>query len=225
MTTIYKHQFADGSPCDYPTGKVICVGLNYSSHIKEMASKASGEPMLFIKPSSSLVNLAGPLEIPQDLGSVHYETEMAILVGKKLSHCAEQQVLPSIAGIGVALDLTLRDLQKELRDAGHPWEKSKAWDGACPLSPFVKPDKISDLQNVQMTLRQNGEIKQDGNTAQMLSPVVPLIAYMSIFFALLPGDVILTGTPEGVGPIEPGDQLVVALGDLLITTITDIRYR
>jgi 2-keto-4-pentenoate hydratase/2-oxohepta-3-ene-1,7-dioic acid hydratase in catechol pathway len=225
MTTSYKHQFADGSNCNYPTGKVICVGLNYTSHIQEMASKASGDPMLFIKPGSSLVSLAGPLLIPQDLGSVHFETEMAVLIGQKLSQCSEQQVLPAIAGVGIALDLTLRDLQKQLAKAGHPWEKSKGWDGACPLSPFVKPDKIADLQNVRMTLQQNGEIRQDGNTAQMLSPVVPLITYMSIFFTLQPGDVILTGTPEGVGPIEPGDQLVVALGDLLSTSITDIQFR
>ena len=225
MTTRYKHQFADSSNCNYPIGKVICVGLNYSSHIKEMASKPSGDPMLFIKPSSSLVHLANPLLIPQDHGSVHFETEMAILIGQKLSHCSEQEVRPAIAGIGIALDLTLRDLQKELRDAGHPWEKSKGWDGACPLSPFVKPDKISDLQNIRMTLQQNGEIRQDGNTAQMLSPVLPLIAYMSIFFTLQPGDVILTGTPEGVGPLKPGDQLAIVLDDLLAITITDIKGR
>ncbi|MBV1932370.1 MAG: fumarylacetoacetate hydrolase family protein [Porticoccaceae bacterium] len=225
MTKPYAHQFLDGSPCDLPAGKVVCVGLNYAAHIKEMASQSSAEPMLFIKPKSALTSLTEPLVIPQGLGSVHFETEMAILIGKQLSQCSEQAVLPAIAGAGVALDLTLRDLQKQLRDAGHPWEKAKGWDGACPISAFVSPDKISNLQNVDLKLEQNGVSKQDGNTAQMLSPVIPLIAYMSRFFTLEPGDVILTGTPEGVGPLELGDQLVVKLGELLSVSVADIRFR
>ena len=225
MTNTYTHQFLDGNPCDLPAGKVVCVGLNYAAHIKEMASQASTEPMLFIKPKSALTSLTEPLVIPQGLGSVHFETEMAILIGKQLSQCSEQDVLPAIAGVAVALDLTLRDLQKQLRDAGHPWEKAKGWDGACPVSAFVSPDKISDLQNIDLQLEQNGVSKQDGNTAQMLSPVAPLITYMSRFFTLEPGDVILTGTPEGVGPLEPGDQLTVKLGELLSITVTDIRFR
>lgn len=225
MTKTYAHQFLDGSPCDLPAGKVVCVGLNYAAHIKEMASQTSAEPMLFIKPGSALTSLTEPLTIPQGLGSVHFETEMAILIGTRLSQCAEQAVRPAIAGIGVALDLTLRDLQKQLKDAGHPWEKAKGWDGACAVSAFVSPDKIDDLQNVDLRLEQNGISRQNGNTAQMLSPVVPLITYMSRFFTLEPGDVILTGTPEGVGPLEPGDRLVVKLGDLIKATVTEIRFR
>lgn len=225
MTKAYAHQYLDGSPCDLPAGKVVCVGLNYAAHIKEMASQTSAEPMLFIKPGSALTSLTEPLIIPQGLGSVHFETEMAILMGKRLSQCAEQAVLPAIAGIGVALDLTLRDLQKQLKAAGHPWEKAKGWDGACPVSAFVSPDKVDDLQNVDLRLEQNGVSRQNGNTAQMLNPVVPLITYMSRFFTLEPGDVILTGTPEGVGPLEPGDRLVVELGDVLNATVTEIRFR
>ncbi|RLA45416.1 MAG: fumarylacetoacetate hydrolase family protein [Gammaproteobacteria bacterium] len=225
MSTNYYHQFLDGSPCGLPAGKVVCVGLNYAAHIQEMASQKSAEPMLFIKPTSALTSLASPLLIPQGLGSVHFETEMAILIGQELNQCSEPDVLPAIGGIGIALDLTLRDLQKQLRDVGHPWEKAKGWDGACPVSAFLKPDKITDLQNVSLSLEKNGDIQQDGNTAQMLTPVIPLIAYMSRFFTLHPGDVVLTGTPEGVGPIVPGDSLVVALNDVLSVAVTDIRYR
>ena len=225
MNTNYCHQFLDGNPCELPAGKVVCVGLNYAAHIKEMAGQKSAEPMLFIKPTSALTSLANPLLIPQGLGSVHFETEMAILIGQELSQCSEPDVLPAIAGIGIALDLTLRDLQKQLRDAGHPWEKAKGWDGACPISAFLKPGKITDLQNVSLSLEKNGDLQQNGNTEQMLTPVIPLIAYMSRFFTLYPGDVVLTGTPEGVGPIVPGDSLVVALVDALSVTVNDIRYR
>ena len=225
MSNIYQHRFLDGSTCDLPAGKVVCVGLNYAAHIKEMASQKSAEPMLFIKPASALTRLAEPLLIPQDLGSVHFETEMAILIGQELSQCSEKEVLPAIAGIGIALDLTLRDLQKQLREAGHPWEKAKGWDGACPISAFLKPDKITDLQNVRLILQKNGDLQQDGNTSQMLTPVVPLITHMSRFFTLQPGDVVLTGTPEGVGPLQPGDNITVNLHGLLETSITDIAWR
>ncbi len=225
MSNNYTHQFLDGTACHLPPGKVVCVGLNYAAHIKEMASQKSAEPMLFIKPGSALVSLSEPLLIPKGLGSVHFETELAILIGTKLSQCPQSAVLPAIAGVGIALDLTLRDLQKQLRDAGHPWEKAKAWDRACPISAFLKPNKIDDLQNLDLKLEQNGESKQDGNTSHMLTPIVPLIAYMSRFFTLEPGDVILTGTPEGVGPIVPGDQLVVTLGDLLSVAVEEVRYR
>ena len=117
--------------------------------------------------------------------------------------------------MGIALDLTLRDLQKALKEAGQPWEKAKGWDGACPLSPFVKTEAIQDLQDVAIKLWQNGELKQKGNTRQMLTPVVPLICHITAFFSLQPGDVILTGTPEGVGPLKPGDQLRLELKDIL----------
>lgn len=221
----YTHRFLDGGPCDLPVGKVVCVGLNYAAHVQEMARQPTAEPMLFIKPPATLRPLADPLFIPEGPGSVHFETELAILIGSELSRCSEAQVPAAIAGLGVALDLTLRDLQKQLREAGHPWEKAKGWDGACPISAFVRPDTLPDLQNIQLKLEQNGELKQNGNTGQMLTPVLPLIAYMSRFFTLSPGDVILTGTPEGVGPINPGDELLVSLDQVLAARVADINQR
>lgn len=221
----YQHTFLDGTPCRLPTGKVVCVGLNYAAHVREMDSQPTGEPLLFIKPATAVTALAAPLDIPSGLGAVHFETELAVLIGKALSHAPETAIVPAIAGFGVALDLTLRDLQKQLRAAGHPWDKAKGWDGACPLSPFIRPGEIGDLQDVTLQLRQNGILKQDGNTAQMLTPIVPLIAYMSRFFTLLPGDVVLTGTPEGVGPLTPGDSLQISLGHTLDLTIASVRGR
>ena len=211
----YQHQFIDNSPCYLPPGKVVCVGLNYAAHVTEMNSKNIGEPLLFIKPATALTAIEEAIQIPEGRGACHFESEMALLIGRPLKKCKEEDVVKAIAGVGIALDLTLRDLQKQLKEAGQPWEKAKGWDGACPLSPFVKTEAVKDLQDVDIKLWQNGELQQDGNTRQMLTPVVPLICHITEFFSLQPGDVILTGTPEGVGPLKTGDQLSLELEGLL----------
>lgn len=216
----YQHQFLDAltgkiSPCGLPPGKVVCVGLNYAAHVAEMKSQNIGEPLLFIKPTSALTPIEEPIRIPQGRGACHFESEMALLIGQPLKNCQEEDVITAIAGVGIALDLTLRDLQKQLKAAGQPWEKAKGWDGACPLSPFAKVNQVADLQDVGIRLWQNGELKQEGNTRQMLTPVVALICYITEFFSLQPGDVVLTGTPEGVGPLQAGDQLSLELEGLL----------
>mgnify|MGYP003386278328 FL=1 len=211
----YQHQFIDNSPCDLPPGKVVCVGLNYAAHVAEMKSKNIGEPLLFIKPATALTPIQAPIRIPEGRGACHFESEMALLIGQPLKNCKKEDVIKAITGVGIALDLTLRDLQKQLKTAGQPWEKAKGWDGACPLSPFVKTQAVADLQDVDIKLWQNGELKQDGNTRQMLTPVVPLICHITEFFSLQPGDVVLTGTPEGVGPLQKRDALKLQLGGLL----------
>lgn len=221
----YQHRYLDGSACALPVGKAVCVGLNYAAHVAEMHSQRSQEPLLFIKPTTALCHFSDPIRIPPGLGACHFETEMAILIGEALNNCDEHGARAGITGVGVALDLTLRDLQDQLKKAGHPWEKSKGWDNACPISPFLKPELVPDLQNVRLQLRQNGELRQDGNTAQMLTPVLELICYISKFFTLLPGDVVLTGTPAGVGPIQPGDQLEAELADLLKVSTGGISDR
>ncbi|WP_027856749.1 fumarylacetoacetate hydrolase family protein [Marinobacterium jannaschii] len=211
----YQHQYQDGTAVGLPLGKVVCVGRNYADHAAELNNPIPTEPMLFIKPASSVVPMAQPFRLPTGHGSVHFETEMAILIGQPLSHATEAEAAAAIAGVGLALDLTLRDLQGKLKEKGHPWEKAKAFDGACPLSAFVAAGAVADLQNLQIRLRVNGEVRQDGNSSHMLNKVLPLISYISDFFSLQPGDVVLTGTPAGVGPVVAGDQLKVGLGDLL----------
>jgi len=211
----YRHQFLDNSPCDLPPGKVVCVGLNYAAHVTEMKSKNIGEPLLFIKPATALTPMQEPIRIPEGRGTCHFESEMALLIGQPLKNCTEDDVIKAIAGVGIALDLTLRDLQKQLKAAGQPWEKAKGWDGACPISPFVKTEEVANLQDVDIKLWQNGVLKQDGNTRQMLTKVVPLICYIAQFFSLQPGDVVLTGTPEGVGPLQPEDSLRLELDGVL----------
>lgn len=211
----YTHRFKDNSEINLPLGKVVCVGRNYADHAAELNNPIPTEPMLFIKPASSVVPMEQPFAVPQGLGSVHFETEMSILIGERLQHADLSAAKAAIAGVGVGLDLTLRDVQDQLKSKGHPWEKAKAFDGACPLSVFVKPDQITDLQDQQIRLTVNGEVRQDGNSSHMLNQVLPLISYISAYFTLEPGDVVLTGTPAGVGPVEPGDALEVELVDLL----------
>jgi len=225
----YQHQFIETlsgklSPCNLPPGKVVCVGLNYAAHVAEMKSKNIGEPLLFIKPATALTPIQEPIHIPEGRGACHFESEMALLIGQPLKNCSEEDVIKAIAGVGIALDLTLRDLQKQLKEAGQPWEKAKGWDGACPISPFIKTEEVADLQDVGIKLWQNGVLKQDGNTGQMITQVVPLITYISQFFTLLPGDLVLTGTPEGVGPLAVGDTLGLELDTLLKIETGKIVY-
>ena len=211
----YQHRYQDGSSAGLPTGKVICVGRNYADHAAELNNPIPTEPMLFIKASTSVVDMTEPFKVPQDHGEVHFETEMAILIGKQLTHASEAEAAAAIVGVGLGLDLTLRELQGRLKEKGHPWEKSKAFDGSCPLSAFVTADQITDLQDVEIRLFVNDELRQQGNSALMLNRVLPLISHSSEFFTLEPGDVILTGTPAGVGPVKAGDQLQVELADLI----------
>ena len=200
---------------DFPhdLGKIVCVGRNYAAHAKELNNPIPSEPILFIKPASSAVAATPEFSIPRDQGSVHHELEIAILIGQTLKNASEDQVADSIAGIGLGLDLTLRDLQTKLKEKGHPWELAKSFDGACPLTEFVAVDMLSkdDWQSLDLKLEKNGELQQQGSSADMLFSILPLIAHMSLHFSLQPGDVILTGTPVGVGPLAVGDFL---LGEL-----------
>jgi 2-keto-4-pentenoate hydratase/2-oxohepta-3-ene-1,7-dioic acid hydratase in catechol pathway len=191
---------------------VVCIGRNYAEHAKELDNPVPTEPLLFIKPGSCVVPAEGGFKIPTDRGSVHYETEIAVLLGKPLStQPSEEEVLDAISGYAPALDLTLRDVQSKLKEKGLPWEIAKSFDGACVIAPFVAASSYSDLTDIPVRLTLNGEVRQDGNSSLMLNPIVPMIQYMAACFALQAGDVIMTGTPAGVGPLNPGDELVLEL--------------
>ena len=208
----YKHQYTDGTPIHYPLGKVVCIGRNYAEHAKELNNPVPTEPLLFIKPGSCAVALDGGFNIPQDRGSVHYEAEIAVLIGKPLSRKPnEEEIRDAISGFAPALDLTLRDVQAKLKEKGHPWEIAKSFDGACVLAPFVPASTVGDLADIGIRLGINGETCQAGNSSQMLNAILPLLQHIAGHFSLQPGDVVLTGTPAGVGPLNQGDQLVLEL--------------
>lgn len=211
----YQHQYQDGTNIHYPMGKVVCVGRNYAEHAKELNNPIPDEPLLFIKPGSSVVCPVNGFNIPQDRGAVHFEIEIAVLIGKPLSKRPnEEEVLDAISGYAPALDLTLRDVQDELKQKGWPWEVAKSFDGACVLAPFVGSDAVSDTEAIQVCLSVNGEVRQQGNSSEMITPIVPLIQHIAGQFSLQSGDVVLTGTPAGVGPLQSGDQLVMELPEL-----------
>ncbi|MDF7680925.1 fumarylacetoacetate hydrolase family protein [Enterobacteriaceae bacterium ESL0689] len=216
---MYQHRNWQGELLDYPVGKVVCVGSNYRDHIREMESIVPEEPLLFMKPETALCDIHQAIILPDGSGAVHHELELAILLGQPLCRATEEQISPAIAGYGVALDLTLRDVQARLKKAGQPWEKAKGFDNACPISGFVPVTEFDgDPQNIPLSLHINGTLRQQGTTSAMIHKIVPLIACMSHFFTLKAGDIILTGTPAGVGPLNHGDELVIGFNDLTLTT-------
>lgn len=213
----YQHCDVEGQALSLPVGKAVCVGRNYLAHIRELGNRVPDEPVLFIKPSTTMVSLQEPLVVPEDPGHCHHELEMAVLIGATISKADEDDVLSSVAGWGVGLDLTLRSVQDQLKVSGLPWERAKGFDGALPISGFVRD--IGDPQAQRIRLWKNGELRQDGDTSHMQHSVANLLSHISQTFTLLPGDVVLTGTPAGVGPLRHGDEIRVELqGHLDITT-------
>jgi len=184
----------------FPQGTVIparvfCIGRNYGDHISEMGAAPDDSCVVFMKPSSSLVPAGTEVALPRGRGEVHHELEMVALIGEG----------KRVAGISLGIDLTLRDLQAGLKKGGRPWELSKAFDQSAPIGDtFVEVDPAA----VEMRLTVNGTVRQQGSTADMLFPLERLIEILGRTWKLLPGDLIFTGTPSGVGSIVPGDVLV-----------------
>tara|TARA_R110002167_G_scaffold240107_2_gene445274 strand:- start:255 stop:932 length:678 start_codon:yes stop_codon:yes gene_type:complete len=202
---MYHAIFTNGRVFEKPVSKVVCVGRNYAEHAKELNNPIPDEPILFIKSESSIINLHDVIEIPET--DCHYEAELAILIGTELKNSDPETVSKSIAGVGLALDLTRRSLQSKLKEKSHPWEISKSFDGACPLSQFIPLDSFKHVEQLKFSFSINDQLKQEGNSEDMLNPVLPLISHMSHFFTLRAGDVVLTGTPKGVGILNVADQL------------------
>lgn len=211
----YRHLFTSGQGADLPLGKVVCVGRNYADHALELNNPVPEQPLLFIKPATAVIPFTDTLAIARRFANPHYEKEMTVLIGKPLCCCDEAAAASAIAGLGIGLDLTLRELQNELKQQGYPWERAKAFDGSCVLSPFAPFAGDADLQNLNLRLWRNKQCVQDGNTSLMLFPVLALLGEISRVFTLQPGDVVMTGTPKGVGQLQDGDLLVAELAELV----------
>ncbi len=216
---MYRHTDNLGLPVDLPVGKVMCVGRNYLDHITEMQSQVPVAPLLFMKPKTALCHLTQPVSIPADQGVCHNEVEIAVLIGQTLCKApqgaTDAELQKVIWGVGVGLDLTLRDVQAQLKADGHPWERAKAFDFSCPVSGFVLACQIASLQSLPFSLSVNNEVRQQGNSADMMRPVLNLLVQISQQFTLEPGDIVMTGTPKGVGPLCHGDKLAVQLADFI----------
>lgn len=219
---MYQHKTVEGSLIELPVTRAVCIGRNYLDHIAELNNTVPDEALLFMKPAPALCDMSQPLAIPANAKECHNELELAVLLSKPLKNASEEEAAGAIEGFGLALDLTLRDVQSSLKQKGYPWERAKAFDGSCPLSGFVSASLFADLSDIHFSLKINGEVRQQGHTAKMIRPLLALIAEISAVFTLQPGDVILTGTPKGVGPLQSGDTIEATLQDAL-TVITRVE--
>ena len=192
-------------------GSIYCVGRNYTDHAKELKNSIPKEPLIFTKSPVCVVPFEGKISLPLNLGRCDYETEIAIQLGAELDLADQSQVLEAISSVGIALDLTLRDQQNELRAQKYPWDLAKSFANACPLSKFAKVNNISDIKNLNFRLEINGEVRQHGSTTEMVFSIQDLITFISQHIPLRSGDIILTGTPAGVGPLNNNDSLVAFL--------------
>ncbi len=209
----YQLRNSDGSASIWQPQKIVCVAKNYPDHAAEMQASVPSEPTFFLKPSTSLCDFAGPLIIPRDRGSVHHEIELGLVIGKRLSR-GDRIPDQAIAGCVLAIDLTLRDLQTKLRQQGYPWDASKGFANACPITSMLSADQVPEPANTELVFSVNGELRQSGNTAQMVYQIPRLLAEAADIFVLEPGDILLTGTPAGVGPLQPGDEYVGVINGL-----------
>ncbi len=197
--------------------KIICIGRNYAEHAKEMKSEVPTEPVFFMKPDTALLKDGEPFYYPEFTKDLHHEIEVVIKINKVGKHIDAQFAHKYYDEIGLGIDFTARDLQAQCKAKGLPWEKAKAFDASAPLGKFVSKSQLGNLNDINFELKINGVSRQVGNTKDLLFTFDQMIAYVSQFVTLKVGDLIYTGTPEGVGPVAIGDQLQGYLnGDLFL---------
>ncbi len=189
---------------DMPHGKIVCIGWNYRSHIKELESALPEVPTVFLKPSSCLIGDGEAIVIPEGVTNVQHEVELAVIFGKKAKNVSEEDALSYVSHLAVFNDVSARDMQKASRLRGDSWDLSKGIDTFGPMSEPIPYDG-RDLQDLDLLLTVNGEVRQSGNTRNMIFSVPSLISYVSRYMTLEEGDILITGTPEGVSEIRCGD--------------------
>ena len=187
--------------------KIICIGRNYSEHAKELGNETPKEPVFFLKPDTAISPKGHPFFIPDFSDNVQYEVELVIRINRLGKYIEEKFAHKYYEQIGLGIDFTARDIQQEVKEKGLPWEKAKGFDGSAVISKKYLDKKELELADLNFSLKKNGEIVQNGNTQQMLFKIDQIIAYISQFYTLKIGDLIYTGTPAGVGQVNPGDFL------------------
>ncbi len=210
-----------GSDARFPVGRIYCVGRNYAEHAREMGHDPEREPpFFFMKAASSIVQSHATIAYPAVSKDVHHEIEMVVAIGKGGKNIPVETALDHVWGYGVGLDMTRRDIQGEAKKLGRPWEMGKSFDESAPTSALRPAAEIGHPAKGAITLKVNGQVKQQGDLAMQIWSVPEQIAYLSILITLQPGDQIFSGTPAGVGPIKAGDKLeghIDGVGDLLVT--------
>jgi len=218
-----------GAPVSKP-GKIICIGLNYSKHAAESGMGVPEEPVIFFKASSSLSGPFDPVIIPKNSKKTDWEVELTVIIGKRANYVSEREAMDYVAGYAVHNDVSEREFQLE---RGGQWVKGKSCDTFAPLGPYlVTKDEIPDPHNLRLWLKLNGEILQDGNTSGFIFNIPQVISYLSQFMSLMPGDVISTGTPEGVGLgfdppryLKPGDVMELGIEGLGVSRQEAVSYK
>ena len=207
-----------GSDAVFPVRRVYCVGRNYAEHAKEMGFTGREDPFFFCKPADALLNVAdgqtGLMPYPPKTANLHYEIELVVALDKGGRDLTIEQAAACVWGYGIGLDMTRRDLQGEAKKQGRPWEVGKAFDQSAPVGPLHPRERVGTLNSGAISLSVNGAVKQSSDLSQMIWNVAESIAYLSGLFELKAGDIIFTGTPEGVGPVVVGDTMVGAVAGL-----------
>ncbi|MBT9587644.1 fumarylacetoacetate hydrolase family protein [bacterium] len=211
-----------GHAARFPVRRIFCVGQNYAEHTREMGGDPQRNPPFFFAKPAQAVDVSGEFAYPMASNNVHYEVELVVALDRGGTHLSAQQALHSIYGYAVGLDMTRRDLQAQAKQAGRPWEAAKAFDHSAPCSPLVPVSECGHPEHGAIWLDQNGERRQTGDLDQMIWKVPEIIVHLSHLFELAAGDLIFTGTPAGVGPVQPGDLLqaeVEGVGQLQVRVL------
>ncbi|KAM7485057.1 hypothetical protein LguiA_001066 [Lonicera macranthoides] len=199
--------------------KIIAVGRNYAAHAKELGNAVPKEPVLFMKPTSSYLANGGTIEVPHPLESLDHEVELAVVIGRKARDVLQATAMDYVGGYAVALDMTAREIQSSAKSAGLPWTVAKGQDTFTPISSVLPQSMVQDPHKLELWLKVDGDIRQKGSTGDMMFNIPFLISHISSLITLLEGDVILTGTPQGTGPVKIGQKI-----DAGITGLLDIHF-
>jgi 2-keto-4-pentenoate hydratase/2-oxohepta-3-ene-1,7-dioic acid hydratase in catechol pathway len=201
--------FTDGTALQI--GTIYCIGKNYAKHAAEMGSGIPKDPIVFLKPAAAYVADGGSINYPEITNELHHEVELVIAIGKDCGNTTLENAWDCVAGTAVGLDITMRDQQRKAKEKGLPWTTAKAFKTSAPISKIVPVNELNGQKHFDLQLKVNGELRQSANTIEMERPVEQLIKYLDDIFSLKKGDLIFTGTPEGIGEIHKGDKLEAEL--------------
>ena|SRR5690606_9034079 len=200
--------------------KIICIGRNYTEHIKELENEKPANPVIFLKPDTAILVKKQPFFIPDFSSEIHHEVEILVKINRVGKYIDKKFAHKYYNEIGLGIDFTARDLQKDLKEKGLPWEKAKAFDGSAVIGDWIPKSEIKDINAIEFSLKKNDNIVQKGNTSHMLYKIDELIEYISKYFTLKIGDIIFTGTPAGVGKVTENDKLIGFIENKKMFSIT-----
>lgn len=209
----------DGSDALFPVRRVYCIGRNYAAHSIEMGDDPDRDPPFFFQKNPDNLDPSGEFPYPAKSDDVHYEAEMAVVLKEGGTNIPVEKALDHVFGYALSLDMTRRDLQGEAKKKGRPWEVGKAFERSAPIGPILPVSKVGHPSAGRLELTVNGETRQEGDLNQMIWKVPEMISYLSEYFEMAPGDVILSGTPAGVGPVEKGDVMELSIDGLGVLRI------